>query len=63
MLLPDFVIEPQRRELESEEQRPLFSPGSDPAAEREESNFYTAPSEKQMLLHSVWQLFIRAAAA
>lgn len=62
LLLPDFVIEPQRRELESEEQRPLFSPGSDPAAEREESN-YTVPSEKQMLLCSVWRFFIRAAAA
>lgn len=41
-LLPDFAMEPRRRELESEEQKPLFSPGSDPAAERGESNYYTA---------------------
>lgn len=47
LLLPDFAVEPRRRERESEEQRPLFCPGSDPAAERQESNYYTAPSGKQ----------------
>lgn len=63
MLLPDSVIEQQRRELESEEQRPLFSPGSHPAAEKEESSHYTAPAEKQGLLYPAWRLFTRAAAA
>lgn len=48
LLLPDFVVEPRRRERESEEQRPLFCPGSDPAAERQESNYYTArPQENK----------------
>lgn len=47
MPLPDFGVEPRRREPESEEQRPLLPPGSDPAAERQESSYYTAPSGKQ----------------
>lgn len=33
-MLPEFGVGPQRREPESEERRPLFGPGSDPAAER-----------------------------
>lgn len=48
LFLPDFATEPRRRGLASEEQRPRSSPGSDPAAEREGSGYYT--SEEQTLL-------------
>lgn len=48
LLLPDFATEPRRRGLASEEHRPRLPPGSDPAAEGEESDDYT--SEQQTLL-------------
>lgn len=40
LLLPGLALGPQHREQESEEQKPLYRPGSDPAAEREESHYY-----------------------
>lgn len=40
-LLPGLAIGPQRREQESEEQKPLFRPGCDPAAEGESNSIIT----------------------
>lgn len=47
-LVPGLVTGRQHREQEYEEQKPLCCPGSDPAAEREKSNYHDSTTvEKQ----------------
>lgn len=42
LLLPGLVVGPLHREQESQEHKQLFCQRFDPAAEREESNYYLA---------------------